>query len=151
MRNQLDEPQSKYLSNLTPFHPPTMPPCPICGIVFVGRGFTSHLAKTTNALCVEARTAAENFSELSSDSGSDVEQFGQDTRGDFPTGGGVFQGDIFGENYTAEELGYLSDPDNSADNSDWEDGYDSDPDPNPCHDSIPNLIVPTPILSKRRT
>jgi hypothetical protein len=100
-----------------------MPDCSGCGQTFIGRGFTSHLAKTTNPACVAAREAVEN-NISDSDSEPEQEKFGQDAAGEFPTGGGRFQGDFFGNNYNDTDFGYISDPE--ADIDDEEDNDDSE-------------------------
>jgi hypothetical protein len=95
-----------------------MPPCPGCGAQFIGRGFGLHLANTINSPCVAVRAAADFISD--SDSDPDTEQFGQDRAGNFPTRGGTFQGDFFGDNYTAGDLGYISEPEEFDVQSDCE-------------------------------
>ncbi|KAJ7100980.1 hypothetical protein B0H15DRAFT_770315 [Mycena belliarum] len=93
-----------------------MPRCPGCGNIFAGRGLRAHFTKTKDPVCVLARKDAENNpADLSSESDSDTERFGQDTTGDFPSGGGEFEGDFFGDAYTAADLGYGSDSDNDPD------------------------------------
>jgi hypothetical protein len=99
-----------------------MAPCPGCGENFTGRSLSTHFWRTTNPLCIQARRAAEN--PVISD--SDEEQFGQHHASDFPAGGGQFQGDFFGDNYTAADFGYLSDSEDSVTESEYEDGFDPD-------------------------
>ncbi|KAJ6572973.1 hypothetical protein B0H10DRAFT_2237312 [Mycena sp. CBHHK59/15] len=84
-----------------------MPPCPGCGTDYVGRAYANHIGNAKEGTpCAAARKAAEDDV---SDSDSDEQQFGQDSAGDFPAGGGLFQGDFFGNDYSEADFGYISD------------------------------------------
>ncbi|KAJ7136421.1 hypothetical protein C8R43DRAFT_1089450 [Mycena crocata] len=102
-----------------------MPVCPGCLVSFSGRGFSGHLSKTTNPRCMAVR----NDADISSGSDSDTQQFGDnsDQAGVFPTGGGTFPGDFFGDEYTAEDLGYRSGSEDSGSESEDEDQESDSP------------------------
>jgi hypothetical protein len=102
--------------SFAPFAPTSMPLCPGCGGSFAaGRALSLHVVNSTDICCLKARYDAEA---LLSDSD---EEFGPSSASDFPTGGGSFTGDFFGEDYTQADFDFGSD--------------DSDPDPDPCDDS----------------
>ncbi|KAJ7780009.1 hypothetical protein B0H16DRAFT_1711237 [Mycena metata] len=81
-----------------------------------------HLAKTNNPPCIKVREDAEKSGLDDADSS---EEFG-DVAGLFPSGGGLFGGDLFGDNYTQDDFNYIS-SDDSETESDFEDEEDSDP------------------------
>jgi hypothetical protein len=91
-----------------------MPKCPGCGTKLAGggRARTIHLAKTSDGRCLKACQEAE--------------EFGSDLRGEFPAGGGTFTGDFFGEEYTEDDFGYISDgtPESGSDSQDDDDDND---------------------------
>ncbi|KAJ7253652.1 hypothetical protein C8J57DRAFT_1076835 [Mycena rebaudengoi] len=102
-----------------------MPACPGCGIIYVGRSYTNHLGNSKQGACADARRAAEA---KVSDSESD-EEIGENFATEFPTGGGAFQGDFFGDNYTAADFGHASDSDSDSDSDSEDDSEDEDDDP----------------------
>jgi hypothetical protein len=102
-----------------------MPACPGCGIIYVGRSYTNHLGNSKQGACADARRAAEA---KVSDSESD-EEIGENFATEFPTGGGAFQGDFFGDNYTAADFGHASDSDSDSDSDLEDDSEDEDDDP----------------------
>ncbi|KAJ6526345.1 hypothetical protein B0H19DRAFT_1084449 [Mycena capillaripes] len=88
-----------------------MPKCPGCGIDFVGgRAFGNHFVKTSDARCLKVREDAEAQA-------SSEKEFGSDLQGEFPTGGGSFAGDFFGDDYTEEDFNYLDDSTDSDSDS----------------------------------
>ncbi|KAJ7841520.1 hypothetical protein B0H14DRAFT_3694203 [Mycena olivaceomarginata] len=96
-----------------------MPECPGCGGTFTaGRALSVHVVRSTDVRCRQARSDTEA---LLSDSD---EEFGPSFASDFPTGGGSFTGDFFGEDYAADDFDFGSD-DSDADCCD--DSDDDDP------------------------
>ncbi|KAJ7864581.1 hypothetical protein B0H14DRAFT_3084418 [Mycena olivaceomarginata] len=96
-----------------------MPECPGCGGTFTaGRALSVHVVRSTDVRCRQARSDTEA---LLSDSD---EKFGPSFASDFPTGGGSFTGDFFGEDYAADDFDFGSD-DSDADCCD--DSDDDDP------------------------
>ncbi|KAJ7882367.1 hypothetical protein B0H14DRAFT_3755572 [Mycena olivaceomarginata] len=91
------------------FAPTSMPECPGCGGTFTaGRALSVHVVRSTDVRCRQARSDTEA---LLSDSD---EEFGPSFASDFPTGGGSFTGDFFGEDYAADDFDFGSD-DSDAD------------------------------------
>ncbi|KAF7343824.1 hypothetical protein MSAN_01963600 [Mycena sanguinolenta] len=81
--------------------------CPGCGKKFEsGRAYGLHFSTTSDSRCLKVREDGEAEAQLTD---SDEEKFGSDLRGEFPTGGGTFSGDFFGENYAEEDFNYISD------------------------------------------
>jgi hypothetical protein len=100
------------------FAPTSMPECPGCGGTFAaGHAFSLHFTKSTDLRCLKARYDAEA---LLSDSD---EEFGPRSAGEFPTGGGSFTGDFFGEDYTQADFNFG--PDSDSDPYDDSDDDDS--------------------------
>lgn len=102
----------------------TMPKCLGCGVNFVSaRAIGNHYSKTSDPRCLEAGDAEAQTSE--------EEEFGSDLQDEFPTGGGHFAGDFFGDNYTRDDLGYDSDKsaDSDSDSISASDSQDDDDDP----------------------
>ncbi|KAJ7601791.1 hypothetical protein DFH06DRAFT_1401017 [Mycena polygramma] len=97
---------STYLSpfNLIPlYNCSTMPVCTGCGTNYVGRAYGNHFAQTSNLRCLKIRDDEE--ADMAQ---SDSEDFGPEAAGNFPPGGGVFAGDLFGDDYEEEDFGYIS-------------------------------------------
>ncbi|KAF7366470.1 hypothetical protein MSAN_00904000 [Mycena sanguinolenta] len=100
-----------------------MRPCPGCGKKLEsGRAYGNHFSTTSDPRCLKLRSDAEAEAQWTD---SDEEDFGSDLRSDFPTGGGSFTGDFFGEDYTEEDFNYLSD-DSMSDCGDEEDPIAAD-------------------------
>ncbi|KAJ7862972.1 hypothetical protein B0H13DRAFT_1899820 [Mycena leptocephala] len=108
--------------------------CPGCGTQCKGgKGLSLHLRLTANGNCHAIFTAAEshvgalpaNFAQAPNPSvdQDEIENFG-DLHG-LPTGGTVFRGDFFGDDYADEDFGYRSD--GGEDDSDNEGSDDDDP------------------------
>jgi hypothetical protein len=64
------------------------------------------LTKSTNPRCISIRESLENNL---SESESEEKNFGHGLAGDFPTSGGTFQVDFFGDSYTDADFGYDTD------------------------------------------
>lgn len=96
-----------------------MPVCAGCGTNFIGRAYGNHFAQTSDPRCLKIRDDAE-----ADMAHSDSEDFGPETAGEFPPGGGAFAGDFFGDDYEEDDFGY-----NSEGSSASGPGPDDDDDP----------------------
>ncbi|KAJ6596460.1 hypothetical protein B0H10DRAFT_2327913 [Mycena sp. CBHHK59/15] len=102
--------------------------CDGCGILFSKKGLTGHLKTTANPVCrriFEHAEAAPSGPESDSEDDSDAE-FGNINDAGLPTGQTRFEGDYFGDHYTAEKLGYEEDDEHAGSTSEEEKEDDSE-------------------------
>ncbi|KAJ7021153.1 hypothetical protein C8F04DRAFT_1195762 [Mycena alexandri] len=103
--------------------------CEGCNKLFTKKGLTSHLRKTTNPACTRifesvGDTWASDSSDSTTDSDSETQQFGDLNDAGLLTGQTHFEGDYFGSDYTAEQLGLEDDAASDSGSSSSEDDED---------------------------